>query len=94
MFYGVSTSFLMENAGKSVADFIIQELNPRQHRNILVCCGTGNNGGDGFVAARYLSKKYNTSVFLTGKEQDIKTDQNTKLKILSGQRKLLRKTKN
>jgi len=71
-FYGVPNTRLMENAGKGVADYIIKQLRPKD-KNIIVLCGTGNNGGDGFVAARYLAQKYGTSVFLTGKEKDIKT---------------------
>jgi len=72
-FDGVPAYRLMENAGKGVADFIIKQLKP-ENRGILVLCGTGNNGGDGFVATRYLSQKYDTSMFLTGREKDIKTD--------------------
>ena len=72
-FYGVPTTKLMENAGKHVAKFISDQLRIVT-KNILVLSGVGNNGGDGFVAARYLSKKYNVTVFLTGKEQDIKTE--------------------
>lgn len=72
-FHGVPTINLMENAGKGVAEFIIKQLKP-EIKNILIFCGTGNNGGDGFVAARYLSKKYYVSVFLIGKKNDIKTD--------------------
>ena len=72
-FHGVPTIKLMENAGKGVADFIINELKPESNET-LIFCGTGNNGGDGFVAARYLANKYNVSVFLTGKKQDIRTD--------------------
>ena len=70
-YFGVPNSKLMENAGKGVADYIINVLKPK-NKKIIVFCGTGNNGGDGFVAARYLAKKYKVSVFLTGK--DIKTD--------------------
>ena len=72
-FHGVPAIKLMENAGKGVADFIINELKP-ESKEILFFCGTGNNGGDGFVAARYLANKYNVSVFLTGKKHDIRTD--------------------
>ncbi|UCB58880.1 MAG: NAD(P)H-hydrate dehydratase [Thermoplasmatales archaeon] len=72
-FHGVPTINLMENAGKGVAEFIKKQLKP-EIKNILIFCGTGNNGGDGFVAARYLSKKYNVNVFLAGKEIEIKTD--------------------
>lgn len=71
-FRGVKTIKLMENAGKGVANFIINELKPKI-KKILIFCGTGNNGGDGFVAARYLSKNYYVSVFLVGKENEIKT---------------------
>ncbi len=71
-YFGVPTFELMENAGRGLADFIMKNIDSK---NILFFCGTGNNGGDGFVAARYLSKKYNVSVFLTGKEINTKVAQ-------------------
>ena len=71
-FYKVPTFKLMENAGKGVADFIIKELKPKKD-NILILCGIGNNGGDGFVAARYLARKFKVTVFLTGSKNDIRT---------------------
>jgi len=71
-FYGVPTIKLMENAGKGVANFVIKYLKPKC-RDIMVFCGVGNNGGDGFVASRYLSDIYNVTVFLTGREEDIKS---------------------
>jgi ADP-dependent NAD(P)H-hydrate dehydratase / NAD(P)H-hydrate epimerase len=72
-FYGVPAIKLMENAGKNVADLINKKLKLK-NKNILIFCGTGNNGGDGFVAARYLSEKHNVTVFLTGKPNDIRTN--------------------
>ena len=72
-YHGVPTSTLMENAGKGVTDFIVKKLHPK-NKNILIFCGTGNNGGDGFVAARYLAKNYNLTVFIAGKENEIRTD--------------------
>jgi hydroxyethylthiazole kinase-like uncharacterized protein yjeF len=49
---GISGEALMEVAGKAVADAVLQS----GFNCIAVLCGPGNNGGDGFVAARYLSE--------------------------------------
>jgi NAD(P)H-hydrate epimerase len=69
-YFGVPSSQLMENAGKGIAKFI---KNTYKSKKILIFCGTGNNGGDGFVAARHLAKKFNVTIFLIGKENEIKT---------------------
>ena len=50
--FGVPSLALMENAGEAVAVFVVSRF-PSAHR-IGVVCGKGNNGGDGFVAARKL----------------------------------------
>ena len=52
--YGIPGLTLMENAGAGVARFIAQHWPDYAQRRIVVLCGKGNNGGDGFVAARHL----------------------------------------
>jgi hydroxyethylthiazole kinase-like uncharacterized protein yjeF len=52
---GVPVKDLMENAGKRVAE-ILDEKFKLGFKEIAVFCGPGNNGGDGFVAARYLKE--------------------------------------
>src|SRR2546428_9876974 len=47
--FGVHSLTLMENAGASVADFVLSHYSSA--RRIVVICGRGNNGGGGFVAA-------------------------------------------
>ena len=49
--YGIASLVLMENAGRGVVDCLCREgiAGP-----ITVCCGKGNNAGDGFVIARHL----------------------------------------
>lgn len=44
----------MELAGLSVASVIEAEYKVDQFRRVLICCGPGNNGGDGLVAGRHL----------------------------------------
>ncbi len=50
---GVSGITLMDAAGKSVADTLVLKYT---NQPVLILCGPGNNGGDGFVAARYLEQ--------------------------------------
>src|SRR5580700_3722523 len=51
---GVSGIELMETAGRKVADAVSQRWPPQL---VAVLCGPGNNGGDGFVAARVLAER-------------------------------------
>ena len=46
---------LMESAGRAVAAAVAKEFGPRLAQGVVVACGTGNNGGDGFVGARALA---------------------------------------
>ncbi|HEV2551558.1 MAG TPA: NAD(P)H-hydrate dehydratase [Stellaceae bacterium] len=49
---GITGVELMENAGRAIADTVMARWSPCR---VLVFCGPGNNGGDGFVAARHLA---------------------------------------
>ncbi len=52
---GVAGIALMENAGRSVADGVTARHPPGL--GVAVVAGPGNNGGDGFVAARFLAER-------------------------------------
>lgn len=54
-FMGVKRLMLMENAGAAVARDVATFLERVEKRKVLVLCGPGNNGGDGFAAARHLA---------------------------------------
>ncbi len=63
---GVPPLKLMENAGKSLAE----ELKARfENGKFLFVCGTGNNGGDAYVAARYLQKEKVIVYLVKGREE-------------------------
>jgi ADP-dependent NAD(P)H-hydrate dehydratase / NAD(P)H-hydrate epimerase len=71
--FGVASLELMEHAGHAVARFILREFS--HCRRIVVLCGMGNNGGDGFVTARHLAVAgCAVSVVLLGKPGEAKGD--------------------
>lgn len=68
--FGIPEMVLMENAGRGVADFLQHQFPDILQKKIVIVCGTGNNGGDGLVIARYLNEAgVSVKVFLqTGRE--------------------------
>lgn len=62
---------LMENAGRGAAD-AIGEIVKLAGARIVVVCGAGNNGGDGFVVARHLlARRADVTVFLLGSSETV-----------------------
>lgn len=72
-YYNMDVIQSMENAGRSVAHEI--ENRYQTGNTIAVFCGPGNNGGDGYVAARFLSEHNQVTVYLVGSPDHIKTDE-------------------
>ncbi len=58
---GVKIIDLMENAGKSVYDEMKKRFDIK-NKKVVIFCGSGNNGGDGFVLARYLKNDAKVTV--------------------------------
>jgi ADP-dependent NAD(P)H-hydrate dehydratase / NAD(P)H-hydrate epimerase len=81
---GVASLTLMENAGAAVAAEASRMLNPGGR--VVVLCGPGNNGGDGFVAARHLAEDgFRVDLALLGPRDALKGDAATMARKWSGQ---------
>ncbi|MDI6640587.1 MAG: NAD(P)H-hydrate epimerase, partial [Methanocellales archaeon] len=68
-YLGVSRLELMENAGRAIASTVRERFTKGK---ITILAGRGNNGGDAFVAARYL-EGFNIHVILLGHAREIRT---------------------
>src|SRR3989338_2246271 len=70
---GIPKAVLMENAGKAVYD-VLKEKFSLKDKKILVVSYHGNNGGDGFVAARHLCDDAEVDVLFAGDEKKLKAE--------------------
>jgi NAD(P)H-hydrate epimerase len=80
---GIPGVVLMENAAKGATEVFIDHFNPSEGSSILVICGKGNNGGDGYVMARYLHNfGMRVSVIITGERSAISGDAFINLSVI------------
>ena len=83
--YEIPGIILMENAGRNAAEEVLKMLPGADKARVVIFCGKGNNGGDGFVIARHLyNKGVDVSVYLTTEVARVLSDgdASTNLKIL------------
>ena len=74
---GVTGPALMEKAGRGVVAEMMKRYTPLSAQRILIFCGKGNNGGDGFVIARHLQERFHPAsldIVLAGHASDISGD--------------------
>lgn len=80
---GIPGVVLMENAGRSCAELIKDKLANVTSPRVCIFCGTGNNGGDGYVIARHLlNSGFSVVVVICGDRNKIKGDAKINLDIL------------
>ncbi len=85
--FGLPGRVLMENAGRGVIDVLVKTFpeikSIGRNQSIGIVAGRGNNGGDGFVIARYLSGMgVSVSVYLFSERAAVKGDAAANLKLL------------
>jgi NAD(P)H-hydrate epimerase len=80
---GIPGVVLMENAGRSCAELIKEKLKAITYPKVCIFCGTGNNGGDGYVIARHLlNSDFEVALVICGDRTKIKGDAKINLDIL------------
>jgi NAD(P)H-hydrate epimerase len=79
--YGMSGLVLMENAGRGCAEVL---LSRGVNGQVVVCCGAGNNGGDGFVIARHLGNAgVSVRVLAAARPEELSPDTRANYEILA-----------
>ncbi len=81
--YRIPSILLMENAGRSVVDELEKACPGLYHQRVLIICGKGNNGGDGFVVARYIALRGGKpEILVLGNPDNLKGDARTNWEIV------------
>ena len=82
--FGLPGRVLMENAGRGATRFLTEQFADLQNLRVAVIAGRGNNGGDGYVIARYLSHKdISVAVYLMADPSRVTGDAAANLELLS-----------
>lgn len=80
---GIPGIVLMENAAAGAAGMFLEHFNPAPGSGVVIICGKGNNGGDGFAVARRLSRAgLRVSVILLAPPSQIRGDALANLDII------------
>ena len=81
--FGLPGRVLMENAGKGAACFFCEFFSGSGEKKVGIFAGRGNNGGDGFVIARYIAENgFNVTVYLLAEKGRVKGNAKANLDLL------------
>lgn len=81
--FGIPGVVLMENAGRATVQVLFKEVPDLQNKKVGIMAGKGNNGGDGFVIARYLAANgVPVSVYILTKKEKVKGDAAGNLQLI------------
>ncbi len=81
---GIPSPVLMENAARAALNTMSDWLEVPGESEIVIICGTGNNGGDGMALARlFTEREYNVTVFLAGDESKLSPNAKAQYDALS-----------
>jgi NAD(P)H-hydrate epimerase len=81
--FGIPGIVLMENAGRATAQVLLREIPHLQNKKVGVMAGKGNNGGDGFVIARYLAENgVCVTIYLLTQKEKVKGDAASNLYLI------------
>jgi hydroxyethylthiazole kinase-like uncharacterized protein yjeF len=81
--FGIPGMVLMENAGRGATRFLLEQFPDLKNQRVGVIAGRGNNGGDGFVIARYLKQKgIQAHVYLLADSSKVQGDAAANLRFL------------
>ncbi|MEW5909877.1 MAG: NAD(P)H-hydrate dehydratase [Thermodesulfobacteriota bacterium] len=81
--FGLPGRILMENAGKGATEVLLECFPEVLHQKVGIIAGRGNNGGDGFVVARYLARnRVDVKVFVAAHTREVKGEAALNLELL------------